>query len=561
MLSRILSVFVLLGLTQCNKEAAPSAAQAPSGLTLVTEGASPHFQAVASKLEIGGASFAYAEEAQIFDMLGGLMDEVMKTVPQKKQTKLPPGFTFKKIFALIGLDSIKASGMSSREIGGGLHHQRSFVYTPQGRKGLLTLTGGPAAPLLVTTLAVKDTDLALEFPLHLKDWAAEIWPVVMEYSSPAEKAQIEALVTAPQPPLGLSYKQMAENLAVRIALIATMMPEQSIAAPGAPVTFPGVNAAIVIDRLGFLKDVLKQFLPMLQQPDAPLDVTAANGVITARFKGPMGPAPMDFQPSFQFDENAERLIIATRPGYLDAVLGKEPRLRDQPEFATVWKGLPTEGNGCLFVSKRFIDTVFDSARKGLAASRDPETGAALKLIDLVAKNVSSSQAVAFANLPDGVLTASNTSIPSAGPSSSLAAISAVAVMSSLAAEQFTKVQQMGEQMKMINNGKQVAIGLKMYAKDNNGRHPATLSELMTQRIITDPRVFKASQKGAQAAEGTWLYDATLTDSSPGVSIVLAAPFTSKGSGGKEMRAVVRNDGRAEMIAEEDFQRVKDYNLR
>jgi hypothetical protein len=57
-----------------------------------------------------------------------------------------------------------------------------------------------------------------------------------------------------------------------------------------------------------------------------------------------------------------------------------------------------------------------------------------------------------------------------------------------------------------------------------------------------------------------MYDKTLTDSSPGNFIVLAAPVAEK-AGSSEERLVVRNDGSAEFIPEEQFQRLKDYNLK
>lgn len=556
--SRPLAILALsaLGLTHCNKAPAAKDAGGSAGIALITEGVSPHFQAVASKLEIGGASFTYAEEGEILDLLGSVFEEMLKGLPEAEAAKVPAGFSFKKVFGLVGLDSIKATGMSSRKVPGGPNHQRSFVYTPEGRKGLLSLTGGAAEPLLLTALAAKDTDLAVEFPLHLKDWAAEAWPVLIELAPKEERAAIEAMAATPQPPLGISYKEMAEKLSVRIALIATLMPEQSMGAPGTAVTFPGMNAAIVIDKLGWLKEALKQqLLPMLQQPDAPVEVVMTEGVVTARFRAPMGPAPMDFQPVFQLDEKADRLIIASRPGYLDALLGKEPRLTDQPEFASAWKGLPKEGNGGLFLSKRFMDTFIKAMKEGVPKSGDAtDSAAALSVINLIAKHASAPQAVAFANLPDGILTVSNTSLPTASPAS-FSSITTVAVLSSLAVPAFTSVKKQADQTKALSNGRQVLLAVKMYSAEHDSNYPAELSELVSGGQLAQPELLMVGNE-----KQPWLYDRTLTDTSPGISIVLAAPFTVK-SGSRETRVVIRNDGRAEAIPEEDFQRTKDFNLR
>ncbi len=559
---RILSILALLGLAQCNKNVAPSPSQTSSGLTLVTEGISPHFQAVASKLEVGGASFTYVEEEDVMGLLGGFFEEVIKNMPEKEKSSLPPNFSFRKMMSMIGLDSIKASGTSSRKMSLGVNHHRSFAYTPLGRKGLLSLTGGPAEPLLVPALATKDADLAFEFPLHLKDWVAEAWPVMMDTIPEEQRPMIEAMASAPQPMLGMSYREAAEKLSVRVAVIATMMPEQSISAPGAPMSFPGVNAAIVIDKLGWIKEVLKlQVLPMFQGPESPIELQINNGVWTGRFRAPMGPPPMDFQPMFQMDEAADRLIIVTRPGYLDQMMAADGKLSGQPEFAAAWKGLPMEGNGCLFVSKRMMEATMDAMKTGVAASGSDKASSemALNLVNLISKHARHPQAVCYANLPDGILTASNTSLPTMNPGS-FSSITTLAVLSSLIVPMQSSIQKQAGQMKSLSEGRQVLLALKSYAASHGGKYPEKLEELIAAGALTKPELLTvATQPGAERAP--WLYDNTLTPESAGISIVLAAPTVTKATNGKETRVVIRNDGRAESLAEEDFQRVKDYYLR
>lgn len=564
---RILPILAVLGLAQCNKSAAPVAVATSPGVTLVTEGSSPHFQAVASKLDVGGASFTYAEEENVMGLMGTFFEEIFKNMPEKEKAKLPPNFSFKKMMNMTGLDSIKAGGTSSRKVSEGMNHHRSFAYTPEGRKGFLTLTGGPAEPLLAPALAPQDTDLALEFPLHLKDLVAEAWPVILESTPKEQRAMLEAMASAPQPALGMSYREMAEKLSVRVALFATMMPEQSLSGPGARVSLPGVDAAIVIDKLGWIKDVLKaQVLPMLQSPGSPVEVQEVNGALVGRFRGPMGPPPMDFQPAFHLDAAGDRLIIATRPGYYDALMETDGKLSSQPDFARVWKGMPAEGNGCLFLSKRLMTAVFDGIKAEGAASVAKATGKdkagsemAMSLINMISSHARYPQAFFFANQPDGILSVSNSSIPTMNPGS-FSSITTLAVLSSLAVPVFTTMQQRGAQVKTLSNGRQVLIALKTHAAGNGGKYPEKLQELITSGALTKPELLTVAS-GPGAEPKPWLYDSTLTPQSPGITIVLAAPEVSKGSGGKQTRVVIRNDGRAEALPEEDFQRVKDYYLR
>src|SRR5690242_20163859 len=71
--------------------AAPAVpAPSPAGsAAVVTEGLSPSFRAVASRLELGGASFAY-EESNGTMALAALLDRFMSLVPAAERKGLPP---------------------------------------------------------------------------------------------------------------------------------------------------------------------------------------------------------------------------------------------------------------------------------------------------------------------------------------------------------------------------------------------------------------------------------------------------------------------------------------
>lgn len=545
-------------LTQCNKQdAAPAGAAGPS-VPVISEGASPHFQKVASQLEVGGASFIYNEEGATMELIASFAQGALDSMPPAERAKIPESVTVRRVISLLGLDSLKASGTSSRTLAGGGAHTRSFAYAPQGRKGLLSLTGGPSAKLLTQEFAVQGCDLALEFPLHLKTLATESWPQVLAMLPPELKPMIEAMAEAPQPPLNKSYRELASTLDLRIAILATVMPDKPIMLPGTPMPLPGIEAAIIIDRLGWVKDVLKQMaLPMLSNPGGPFEVQDNGGVITAKFRQAMGPAPMDFQPVIQLDTNADRLIIVTRPAYLVALLSKEGKLASQPEFQEAWKGLPEQGNGAIYLSKRFLDTALKMMKEGAKEAKPSDADAVKFIVSFMERFTNTPFAIAYANTEDGILAAANSSLPSFNPGP-LTTVTAVSILASLAVPSYNSVQRQGIQIKMVSSGKQLAIGLKRFAIENNGKYPASIEELAAAGIITDSSLLQYSYPGKTPQP--WMYDKTLTDSSPGNFILLAAPEPVK-VGSSEERLVVRNDGSAEFIPEEQFQRLKDYNLK
>jgi hypothetical protein len=365
------------------------------------------------------------------------------------------------------------------------------------------------------------------------------------------------MAEAPQPPLNKSYRELASTLDLRIAILASVMPDKPIALPGTPMPLPGIEAAIIIDRLGWVKDLLKTMaLPMLSNPGGPFEVQDNGGVITAKFREAM-PAPMDFQPVIQLDSNADRLIIVTRPAHLVAILSKDGKLASQPEFQEAWKGLPEQGNGAIYLSKHFLDTALKMMKEGAKEAKPSDADAVKFIVSFMERFTSTPFAIAYANTEDGILAAANSSLPSFNPGP-LTTVTGVAILSSLAVPTYTSVQRQGTNMKVLSSGKQLAIGLKRFAIENNGKYPASIEELAAAGIITDSSILQYSYPGRSPEP--WMYDKTLTDSSPGNFILLAAPEPVK-AGSSEERLVVRNDGSAEFIPEEQFQRLKDYNLK
>ncbi len=114
----------------------------------------------------------------------------------------------------------------------------------------------------------------------------------------------------------------------------------------------------------------------------------------------------------------------------------------------------------------------------------------------------------------------------------------VAILASLAVPAFTMVQQQGLQMKVVNNAKQMVIGMKQYASNHDGKYPPTLDTLFDEQILTDRQLLEFP--GAMDVPGQgWDYRGTeFTEASPANSIIL---ITKKADRTKK-KIVARNDG-------------------
>ncbi|HYF37681.1 MAG TPA: hypothetical protein VD994_20435, partial [Prosthecobacter sp.] len=156
----------------------------------------------------------------------------------------------------------------------------------------------------------------------------------------------------------------------------------------------------------------------------------------------------------------------------------------------------------------------------------------------------------YANLADGNFGAFNSIFPASGGMSPLATITTLSIISSLAVPSFNMIQVQAEQTRMMANARQVGTALKMFATDNEGRYPRELGELVEEKLLEESMLtVKDSKLGLVEM---WLYDNTLTETSPGSAIVLASPLPIM-KGTKQQRIVVHNDMSVEIIAEAEFQ--------
>ncbi|MEI6533762.1 MAG: hypothetical protein WCN98_00365 [Verrucomicrobiaceae bacterium] len=552
MLSRSHSLFLGLALASMMQGGNSVAAAAP---VVISDGLSPAFQAVASHLELGGCSYEYSEAGGM-EVLAEFMDEVIKAMPAAERKDLPPDFSLVKFFKMLGMDSVTATGSSSRQRADGSFHSRSFAYVPQGRKGLMTLSGGPAAKWLLHETAPKDTDIALEFSINLKDFAHKTLPQFMGFMAAPERAKFDKQMNTPDPATGLSGKQIMEKLDARMGVFLRLDPTKKFQpAPDAPV-FPGVDGVIVLDHLGWMMEALKpQLMQAFSQPHAPATVSMEGGMFFIRFNAPAGPPPMDYQPVLRFDPKADRILIASRPALFDSVANGRDKITDGADFARTWRDLPAEGNACIYASTRFMQTLGkmmeEAALSSAAKTSTTSTQEAFiiqKLFAVIKPLLSRGQAMAFANLPDGMMTSSNTSIVLG--SSSMQTISTVAILASLAVPAFVKVQEKGNETKEMSRMKQVVICLKLYAADHDGNYPAQLSELTKDGITDDARLLDFVNPATHEHQA-WIYNNNLTDSSDGRALLLAAPVSSKN--GKRLAAF--NDGSVRSITEAEFQQM------
>jgi hypothetical protein len=546
MKSQSILLLSLVVLSQCRPAPEPPKAMA-SVIPLISEGLSPHFRTVVSRLEVGGSSFTYFESDTSTDWFRSLLEQMIENLPEKERAQLPPKFSLARLFGVVGLDSVAAGGVSSRLGADGRRYSRAYLYTPEGRKGLLALTGGEAEPLLMHRHAVAGSDFAIEFPLRLKDWFVQAWDAVVEMAPATAQAQLEAGLQSKVPGSDLSLRQYLEQMDLRLAVLGRLRPDQQIPVPNSPVSVPGVDVALVIDRLGPFLPLLKQWLENLppqifvRQEEADVFQIQLSQATT-----------LDYQPVLRLE--GEQFILASRPVYLTELLAKDERLTDEDEFVAVWKGLPEKANGAVYLSSRFMPCVFDTMRRVLrvlpASQGDEQVKQALVgLMDKMDRSSKEAHAFAYANEADGIFAATHSRF--AAPSaSSLSSITAIAVVASMAMPALQMVQEQARMSKTAQRARELGSALQAHAAAHQGRYPDRLEDLWDGKPDLEPGLLTDEASGLP-----WLYYGETVESAPSETLLLASPLAKRVGFDRLKRVVVFRDLTTKVLLEEEFQRL------
>jgi hypothetical protein len=163
-LTRTFSALAVFALAGWLVPASVQSAESKDSVTLVSGSErSQYFAAVNKNLDLGGKLYGYVDvdgdTLVIAEKLRRLADQIA-TVQPIAASFLKQDYA--KIFDDLGISDVKAVGLSSVEEAKGGFRNRVFFYTPNGRHGLLSGLGGPAAPYVYSKNAPADADLYAE---------------------------------------------------------------------------------------------------------------------------------------------------------------------------------------------------------------------------------------------------------------------------------------------------------------------------------------------------------------------------------------------------------------
>ncbi len=361
-----------------------------------------NFSAVARHLETGGVFYTILDMDGDLARFAGVSDALLSLARTELGAAIPPGLSAKGILEGVGLDRVKAVGMSSKKAQDHLFQNRAMIYMPEGRSGLAKLFGGAAAPLQSPRLAPAGSDLVMETELTLSALLEITESVLRSTGDPQILNQYKGLLGFPVPGLEMTAGDFIGKLDTRIILAGRLEAGKSFTLPGSSTVVPAFRLVVSFDHLDFL------FPPLMEYARQSGKAAVEKGDGFERIvpkANPAGETP-DFQFLIHHDLNSKRILIATHPDALKEFLESKTPLSDGEAFRKATAGFPIEGNDFSYVTPAVFKAFDHLLRSTLSEAPSPYTGSIRTVMEELGKlSPWPAQPIASvrANLPEGMV--------------------------------------------------------------------------------------------------------------------------------------------------------------
>lgn len=517
---------------------------------------SAHFDIVAEHLDVGGTFLGYIDVAGDLDNVLDRAQKLYGMVREQAGDEVPD-INIKALVSELGLQSITAIGGSSMPIENDRYRNQGFIHTPTGPKGLLTLFGDKAKPLSSLESAPADTDIIVEQEFRLSALKEIALGIYKQLPQEMGIPPLDQMMQQEVPNIGMTIEDILDKANGRVVFLARFDKEKTVTIPAGnkPVTLPAVDFMLDLQGLGW---VFEKFKPMLP-PVGPFQIEEGDGFTKISVQLPEVLPFSFFQPVLYHDAKADRLVLASRPEFLEACQdGVGAKISTDAIFQELTKGLPTEGNAFSYISPR-VKGVVSGVVKDIMAKEGAPEGAA-KFVDMA---LSSLEAIAGVTIKkdNGIHTIANSA--HSFKSSLMTAPLVPIMMGAMAAGgirgaqqappvQFNQAAAPGDVEEVGDRDmagiEQTIAALRLYAAANNGNFPDTPADLTPKYLSAGESKTALNWNKAGGGSAPLVYFAGLNVSAAGNPIILSSPEPD----GQGQRSVAYIDGTTGTVSEDDF---------
>ena len=457
------------------------------------------YSTVATYLNPGGEAYFYLGTQQWASQLDGLLGQLeglLEVIPEAegKEVATVAFQLARKFVNESGFRELEGIGFSVVQEQGGLYHNR-LVLGRQARaasRGLLwKMLDAENAPLeSKLNWLPKNTVLCDWGPCRLQPVWQWVTESLQDAGNPVLTQGFQAGLGQLQQQ-GIALDQWVSSLGDDMALVVTVDPQKTVQMPppnGKTLSLPVAAAAILLE----VKDdtIFQAVAAMLEAMGGQLPVTHLDGA-DLRMRSLNLPLPVPYDLSPTIARMGSYLILASNPGIVEDMnacrKGEAPRLALNTEFQTYARGLPKNGTGFSFLSRRYTETISDFVVTAVTQEADLMPG---KLIGLLQRRQKPQAAYAVTvNMPDALVSVSRTNVNLAQTMSVQAAAAPMGFMAGVLMPSLSRARTQARATVDIANLRQLSLGVIIYADDNDGAFPKDLAEVWEKGYLNTPKVF------------------------------------------------------------------------
>jgi type IV pilus assembly protein PilA len=469
-----------LGTPGCHKSEAPPAsapaataaqpAEPPPLQLAVVKPAerSRHFTAVTRQLELGGTVYGYVDidgdAGKLARSAGALVQELARAQPQLAGLAKQD---FAALFTVAGFNDVKAIGVSSVPDGTGFFRNRFFLYTPEGRHGLLKGLGGPPAPFTHLKLAPADADVYSETELDVPAVYDAVRDLVGRIGGEQAQTGMQDGLKRAGESAAISVLNVINGMKGRASFVLRFDAEKTMRLPGpAGVTLPAFSWMLCVDGVAqAIEPALARSPVFARLPETALALYALRV-----------PVPLECMKPVIGIEGG-RLYIASTAEFLTTCRTQPAGLGELPALRASLAQLGETGNGLSYVSPRFFSRLRDLEKLNAGAKPDVQ-----RVLHLITRQLAVPDRPIVAvrqNLPEGILVRAyqNRSVKNELALAAVYNPVTVGVMAAMAIPAFQKVRLASQQKAVLNNLRQLAAAADQHYLEN-GVDEATYDDLV-----------------------------------------------------------------------------------
>ncbi|MCK9523298.1 MAG: hypothetical protein M0R76_09705 [Proteobacteria bacterium] len=369
---------------------------------------SPHYQAVSQRLDLGGELFFYADmEGDVqrgAEVLQGIWSDLYgRDIEAEGDDRASAKIDWVQLSRILGFSSVHALGMSSYRESNGMFLNRSYLHIPDGRKGLMQVSGHAPHAFDVLQLAPDTAALVGDIDLNLRA-IVDVLKAFDAQSADGDERIYDALekrLALPLALLKMTPDELVQRLDTRLMFVMKLDEMQKARWPDFAEPMARFHAVTVFDNLGVLLEPFWQRNPL----PSLLRTYSKGDFDYIAFKRALMPELPYLRPVLARQRPTGRLFIATDEAFLAECLDGTTSIATAPEFLQASHNMPVDsGNSLLYVSPQYTRWVQAFLRSMPAG--DSRVALMRRLGRLLLADTETASLSVSRNEPEGIYTVS-----------------------------------------------------------------------------------------------------------------------------------------------------------